>query len=510
MMKKGIFAILALFLVILLSFSAFASDFSYTFEDDDDGYFERSNPADSEDDDELDDPSDAAYGTVVITPVNSTYTIDNVTMSLSDLDYYDADPSEYEIKQKHGEVYEEDDSETYLAYEIVDSKTNASQATVRFIISAELDAIDDNNGDEVYKFYVNIEYNNTVSIVSEKVLVEFKVTNELVLKKDTVDFESATTTADCDLEDNDCDEDIDEFVPGEDIEMSFTLENKLNDIDMLDVEVEIDLNGDVDEDTLDESVGTIDKDSEEVVSVKIEPDSDAEDELQIEILVYGEDEFGAVHGFYYDFDDLEFNIPDVNMQLDVDSLPSSVCAGDDVEVAFEVTNYGADDQDNLIVRVQESGLSWLRDTPRFDLKGEDDGDYESEDFSFMFTVPSNARVKSYSPRVTLYFEDEDGDDDTVFETLSLNIVDCDATSSDDDSDDDSTTDGGNDSTDSNAGIVITQPDSTDSTNDAADNGAAVVTAKPKDSGNLEAVGIVLLVLLLIAAVVSLVVVLLKK
>ncbi len=500
-MKKNILAILIVVLAILLSFSTFANaatfkDFTYELSKD---YFTRSNPANSEDKDELDHSRDVSYGSVKIFPTNGSYTISSTTMVLSDLIYYNQNPSNYDIMQTHGSPYEEESSKIYNAFVI--TPADSSSVSVDFIIPAELDAINDNGKVKEHSFFVNIAYNNGTADLTERVEIKFKVQNELILVKDKVSFVSDTTDASCNMADKKCDKTINEFIPGEDIVMSFSIKNNLRSIDMEDVIYEINLNGDVDEDEFEDDFNSIDGRGTEEISISIEPDSDAEGNLNVEILVYGEDEFGSLNGFYYEFDDLEFNVPKYRVRLDLNAIsPSKVCVGDDVTVSYKVTNIGSKNQKKLQTIISENKLGWSKTTNVFSLDGEDDGDYESESFEETFFVPSNAKEGTYSPKVTVYYEDGTSIK-TIYSTLNFVVEDCSPPIKTEVEKNDSK------NTTSNTGTIIINPNSTTSIPTTSNNNVVVATPQSVDTGFWIMIGVIVL---LVLAIITLLVYLLKK
>ena len=497
-MKKGIFAIISLMLLVLLAASVFADDISYSLND---KYQERCNPYEDGDDDEIDDNDDLSYGSVAIS-AGSGVTILSVDADISG--YYHESDMDLDISD--GKL-EHDDSTYETTIISIDSESKS--ATVKFIVPQYLDSVNSDGNEVSHQFKITVQYseNNSNSSVptTETKTIDFKVENNLQISGD-IHFESDYNEAKCDVDDEDgvdCDDDdLDNFIPGQRIDMKFVLKNDMADADMDNIDIDIDVDGD--EDGFDDGDDDIDLDSkdEKDFSFYIDVDDDADD-IDVELVVVGEDEFDAKQGFHYEINnEIEFDSPDYDVDLDVNPVPPYVCIGDETLISFKVTNRGTHDQDNIRVELKDTNLGWSK-VDSVSLEGEDDGDYDSHTFNFYMTIPSSAHAGQYNPQLVVYYEDDDSNDATTFQNINLIVKDCKVAEVIEDEDDENIViappvNGGDNPIPEEGNAVPITP-----------GGSDVIVAEPSHF-DWQTFWIVSIIVLLIVAIVSLIVFLVKK
>lgn len=515
-MNKTIFMIISVLFALLFVGSVAGADYnvSVTSISRDDAV-QRSNPLPEGDEDALDDKSELEYATFTITLKDATEAV-NIT-GISIVNNFNYDHFDDEVSQD--DVIKFD---TIFPYILEPSSTRNIKVDV--LVPSNLDTIDSNFNWIEHSVSAVISSNVTAD---KSANLKFYVENDLELDDLSVE---ANNDFSCDVdelwdEELDCDDEAEELIPGNDFKIILDIENIFDsdsDNDFEDVEITFDSdNRDIEPD--DDDVEK-DIDADETIShtMDFDVDSDVEDgdDVTIEITAYVIDHNGAAHGFKHSFE-LEFNVPDYEMELDIGTvLGSPACPGDYVNIGFEVTNLGSKDQDNLYVEVSQSDLGWNKISERFSLDGEDDGDYSSEDFDYRFKVPSNTDAGTYNPVIYLYYED-DGDDETWMESLSFIVDDCSSNteSSDnngdtDDSDDDSgfVIDGNGDSTTDTGSTTTgtTGNDGSTTTGTTTSGTTVTATTKAESDDTLFVVGLAIIIVLMLAVVISLVAILLKK
>ncbi|MGM5483502.1 MAG: hypothetical protein ACQER9_01140 [Nanobdellota archaeon] len=385
---------------------------------------------------------------------------------------------------------------------------------IEILIPFDLDAVDSNGKWIEY----SVDFTVDTSEGDKKASLKYYVENGIEADKFEIVTEDGTYNCDYDdLWDTtlDCDDEVEELPIGKDFDVTFVLENifdRDSDIDLDDIEITIDTdNRDVeaDDDNFDVDV---DADDEETVTITFEVDEDVEDgdEVTIEIQGEVEDENGAKHGFYYEFD-VEFKVPRYKVSMeDLRVNPDVVCPGDYTFVSFEVINEGEEDQDNLRFLIEDTVLGWSKSGSRFQLEGADDGDFEEENVEVRLQVPEDAEPRTYAPSVNLYYESDDDDDEQMFETFNFVVEDCGTTETEDEEEETQNED---------TGIVVDNQSGQAATNDSVSvddqqdvsTDETVAVAQPEsDNDALFIGGMIVLIVILLAAVISMVFVILRK
>ncbi|MFP4567862.1 MAG: hypothetical protein ACLFN8_02875 [Candidatus Woesearchaeota archaeon] len=223
--------------------------------------------------------------------------------------------------------------------------------------------------------------------------------------------------------------------PGVEIELTVTLENNLprsSDNDMEDVEITMRSISD-DADGQEEFISRLR--SESSTSHKFRFTIDPKDFLDGDIVDVEIEAWGITRDgeSYRDVWDLDLRIEADRYDLVIDELtltPSSVCAGEDIRVSYELINVGRDDLSSAGIRYNlfEFGLSeWDRSLNLYS------GD--SRRMSRSLTIPQSASPGEYFLEVIAHPR-MSSSSDTSSEILSFMVRDCEPIDEDDDGDDD--------------------------------------------------------------------------
>ncbi len=207
---------------------------------------------------------------------------------------------------------------------------------------------------------------------------------------------------------NDLDED--EYLPGEIIDLEVDVDNNGN--KDLDVIVEATLFDVSEDDELDE----FESDEEE-----IKDGDDNTFDIELEVPLDGDlDEDGEFIIFVKAFEDREedTNCDEDSIEVDIERedndvviesislTPSSVRPGDTVQLSVDVLNVGSNDQDDVTVEIVGNTLGIDERSESFNLDRATDND---DDFTerFLITIPNDASSGSHNINVRVLDEDED-------------------------------------------------------------------------------------------------------
>jgi len=191
-----------------------------------------------------------------------------------------------------------------------------------------------------------------------------------------------------------------EMSPGQTCELSIRVKNNHPTYDMEDVEVEVESkNSDVDGGS--DSISKISDGStkEVVIPIKVEKDADVRD-VEIEIVVDGEDESGKKYS-----DSLEFNVEIVKKSHDMKiskvlTSPSNLnaCTNTRVDVTVAVENAGDRDEKRVAVELNVPGLNFIKKLSDIEV---DEGDEER----VTFTVPLSRLAKgAYKGTAKVFYD----------------------------------------------------------------------------------------------------------
>ena len=456
----------------------------------------RSNPLPEGDDNKLDDRDELEYATfgIPITATNGTVTVTDIVPDLSGFSY---EPFDDEVNDSDRYVIK-----TSLPLNI----TNTTRTvTIDILVPSDLDSIDAD--------FSKLEHSLTAQVQTsegnEQSTLSFYVENGLELDEAVIsaDDDDITCDPDDDDVDLDCDDEIEEIHPRADISMELFIENVFDsdsDLDFEDVEITIDTdNSDLEPDEDREEID-IDADETSSWSTGFDADDDIEegDDFTIEIEVTVTDENGAKHGFRHEID-LEFNLPDGVVDIDeLEVMPSTVCAGDDISISFVIENQGGDDQDNVRFQLENDrlGLNKLYTGIQLDPADERDNDYSDV---YSFNIRESRSAGQYSIRGTVYYEDEDGDDVSKFVDRGLTVEDCSPADNGQDTQDGDTDTGGGQ--DDGTTIIVTQPDDQNVSGGDVSGGpttAQPVRATPSESDDVLFVTVIIVLIVMLGLVVA--------
>lgn len=291
------------------------------------------------------------------------------------------------------------------------------------------------------------------------------------------------------------DDELEEIIPGASVSFRFTVTNEFDRDSNIEMEVDIDVDSSNRDFDLDDSSDNFDlkEDDEETFSTGFDidwRDVDDGDDTRVTVQIDAVDDNGAVHTIEFEFS-LESQYPEADIEVgEVIYSPASVCTGGLVDISFEVENIGEDDQD-IRTQIQQATFGWNSIKGPVEIDGRDDERTESEIFQESLRVPTSVIPGEYPVRVTVYYEDEDGDDVSDFRQIIVTVRDCAATTQQN----------------TTQGVVIVQPQVNQTAGQTTSTPSTVVaTAKPKND-TLFIVGLAVLALLLIAVLVSLILIL---
>jgi hypothetical protein len=307
---------------------------------------------------------------------------------------------------------------------------------------------------------------------------------------------------------SDEDDEVEDVKPGDRVTLKIKAKNTFKDDD--DVEIDADggqweIYGDVDEeDDLDfGDLGAGDESDEEdgEFDFKVGDDVD-EDDYKFEIIVSGEDEFGAKHGERLT---TKFNVNKNRHEIkinDIKVMPTSLDCGDSFTVKVDISNIGQKNEDEVSIRIENSDLNIDSWKTNIDL---DNGDETTKTFDL--SIPSDAETGSKAFTVTAYY---DYNEETDRDTFNIEVSTCgagdstdsgdDSTDSGDDGSDDTTSQGDTTTSPLTGGTATAQP-TQDSTPSAP---APITTVRSSKSGGFRSSTVYILLLILAIVIVVLV------
>ncbi|MBW2982887.1 hypothetical protein KY327_01130 [Candidatus Woesearchaeota archaeon] len=261
--------------------------------------------------------------------------------------------------------------------------------------------------------------------------VNLEVENNLIIDKVTMTVEGSSDSLD------DGDTYDDEAKPGDDVEIEVRVENTFDDnMDIEDVEVIIESNGDLDWDK-DEDLGDIEDDDKDTATFSFTVPEDAdEDDYEIEIRVEGTDEEGARHGEEWTVE-LEVEKEDEDLRIDdVTVSPSFVrCGQGRLTIRVDYTNIGQDDLEDATIRIRSDSEIDYEEVIR-DIEI-DEGDDDTE--SATMSLPDDLPGGQYFVDVEIFTSGSE-DDRTDVESASFTVEDCQTQDQDGTDDEDESTD----------------------------------------------------------------------
>lgn len=191
--------------------------------------------------------------------------------------------------------------------------------------------------------------------------------------------------------------------------ISFDVEVKNNfassdNIEIRDVEITVTIRDIDDGDDLDESSSEFDvredKRTRKTLTIEL-PDEIDSDDFSVDVEASGRDENGVSHSDRFSFSiDVERKDNDVRI-TDVSLNPVQVNCGSSANLAIRITNYGRDDEDNVILEVKSSLLD--RDILE-EFRVEQDSDNEDNHVrrNYLISVRNNFASGTYPITVSIY------------------------------------------------------------------------------------------------------------
>ncbi len=231
----------------------------------------------------------------------------------------------------------------------------------------------------------------------------------------------------------DFDEKIDEIKPGDIVKFIGDIENLYSDADDEDIDLEdvkititiesIDDEGDEDLEE-EEDAGDIDPEKDESFSIEFEIPEDVEaEEYDVIIIVEGDDSEGATHFIEWKLVTLEVEKDRHDIWITKASVsPSKVSCSRDIKVNVELKNQGTDEEDEVVLRIENSALDIdYEDTSIPEI---DEGAYDEDteyDKAYPFEIGDKVKAGTYPIKITVYYETDEHSDD---QTIDLKVEKC--------------------------------------------------------------------------------------
>jgi hypothetical protein len=298
---------------------------------------------------------------------------------------------------------------------------NASQLiTVKAIVPEDFDAVDSEGKETSFDIGDIIV---TSSIPEKRVNLSMQAENMLDFYRDEVTLE--WDDEDEDVEDG---EFINNIKPDDVITMTVKIENNYDDsgdydFEIEDVEIELESSDDNEVDFDDDSydLGDIKAEDDAETTFNIEVEDDADGIYTITIMVTGEDENGALHGAYMEFEiEVEKEDEDIPIQT-AELLPDTISCDRTVKLETRIKNIGNDDSDEVVLLVECDELDIRERLINLDLNEDDDYDK-----TFFFNIGNDVDAGIYVFDITTYFDYDDYQDDDYndVQNLLLTVRDC--------------------------------------------------------------------------------------
>ncbi len=322
--------------------------------------------------------------------------------------------------------------------------------------------------------------------------------NVAMQAKSYLRIKDAEIEIDGDDENLDDGDNFDEIKEGDKVTITLEIENLYSDDDNIEIEnVYFEIESDEDDWDIDEESDEQDikEDDKEEFSVTFTLDDDLdEDETDVVIRVYGEDEEGNFE--HYDELEFSFEIDRVKDEISIMSVnfekTSYTCSDAYANLELKLKNTGTQDQDEVLVQVVIDELDWHERVRDIEM---DEGDRETLDFKI--PLGNIDETSYYFVEFEVYVDDGDEETDTQTESLTITCSSSDSGSNSGSSNSNT----GSGATD-NTVVVVTPPTNTGNTgSNGADTGNSnVVYGEPV--GSLDGVrGTNLYMVLLIALIV---------
>ena len=250
------------------------------------------------------------------------------------------------------------------------------------------------------------------STLSKTVNVQMEAENKLIIDDASISFNGET-------EGIDDDDSVGDVKPGNDVSIEFEIENRYDDdedVGIEDIEITVEGGGDLDVDE-EENVGDLNPEETDTVTVEFDVEDDARrGDEELEIILLGEDENGAMHGENWEVtieierDDHDISITSLALQ------PSVVSCEQEAQIQVEVRNTGRRDESRVYIRLSNVALSYKMISERLDLDQDDEVTR-----TFAIPVPETTPLGEYRMVVETYY---DTSRRSTADTITLQKVRC--------------------------------------------------------------------------------------
>ncbi|MBT4134744.1 hypothetical protein HOE39_00110 [Candidatus Woesearchaeota archaeon] len=287
-------------------------------------------------------------------------------------------------------------------------------------IPASLDAVD-SNLDEVALYVGRITIHATNETGTDPVETTFDVymqrENQLIID----DFDALINNKDTESNIDDGD-DIQDLKPGDNVELSITVESQYasrENIDIEDVELDITCDEDQDLDFDDDNVDVGDlgpkDDSEETINFNVEDDA-VQDTVTCDLTAAGTDENGAKHGEKIESFGIEITRDSHDIVIkDVRVTPSALsCDDGSLQVAVDMINLGKRDEDEVGVQIQSIALGINEKISNLVI---DEDDTSTE--TFIASIEKNLAEEKYALLVSTFYDNNKQTDSVVIQIDNL-------------------------------------------------------------------------------------------
>ena len=299
------------------------------------------------------------------------------------------------------------------------SPGQTATATAKFRIPEGLSAVD-SDGKEKKWHLATINFSarrSGASTVTASTRVNMQAENLLTITRARMNISSGTTRDSETIDDGDT---IEQLKPGDSIDLRVEIESGFDsnpdenvDIDDITVTVENDAL-DIDDD---DNTGKLDPEDTDSARVSFDiPDDARRGDEDIFIELIGEDDFGAVHGEFWE---ITFEIEREQHEIDIRQIslsPMTVSCQPSTELTVDIRNIGRDDEDSVYVQVVTPGLLFEQRSDEIEM---DEGDEKTR--SFTIPIPDNTPAGNHKITVETFY---DGSERSHTDSTTLTKLEC--------------------------------------------------------------------------------------
>lgn len=241
-----------------------------------------------------------------------------------------------------------------------------------------------------------------------------RTSNVYMTAENNLEFSDIEIDIDGDSNDVDDGDDFD-AKPGDDVILSISVENTFSDsIEIQDIEVTVESDGDLDWDES-EDMSDLEDGDEDTIDFSFSIDSDVDEEnYDVTINVQGEDENGATHEEEITF---TINVERNNHEISINTAtisPEAISCDRRFTIRTNIENTGSNNEDKVTLIFENEELDIYQRWLGLEL---DEGD--DIDKYYTFTLPSTIASGEYYINIWTYYDtDEESDIDLVTLTVS--------------------------------------------------------------------------------------------